>query len=195
VNPAPLPTPSFDASQLRKAQQGDPAARKALVAALGPTVWALCRRLDGQPEDAYQDAWAHILSVIVRFEVAGSATLRTWVSRVVHRRLVDRHRRTKVRHIVEPWDPTDMAIFTGRTDPEAEFVDRRRRQKLEVALARLPDAQRRVVVMHHLQGRELTDIAETEGAALGTIKSRLHRGRAQLAQTLSKTLVDDRRSQ
>ncbi|GIJ44564.1 RNA polymerase sigma24 factor [Virgisporangium aliadipatigenens] len=49
------------------------------------------------------------------------------------------------------------------------------------ALAKLPDAQRRAVVLHYLGDLSVADIATQEGVAIGTVKSWLHRGRAALA--------------
>ncbi len=171
---------------LEGVQAGNEGARAELVERLGPLVWALCRRLDQQPEDAYQDAWAHLFAVIGRFEPHGTASLRTWVKRVVHRRLVDRHRRSKVRAVVSPWESgmVEERVASGLPGPEQLASEGRRRARLEAALEHLAPAQRRVVVLHHIHGTPLDELAEREGVALGTIKSRLHRGRARLLQLL-----------
>ena len=55
---------------------------------------------------------------------------------------------------------------------------------LERALDRLPEVWRRVVVLHHVAGLSLEEIAATEGVAVGTIKSRLHRARGALVALL-----------
>ena len=66
-----------------------------------------------------------------------------------------------------------------------ERIDgQRRAERLEAALARLPVDMRTVIVMHHLNGVPLEDIAAAEGVAVGTVKSRLHRGRARLLELL-----------
>ena len=64
------------------------------------------------------------------------------------------------------------------------MADHEQRQRLESAIAQLPEDQRRCVVLHHIEGLSLSDIASLEQVAIGTIKSRLHRGRAHLAVTL-----------
>ena len=80
--------------------------------------------------------------------------------------------------------PAAAADLTLRRAAD-ERIDRRRCQvRLEAALERLPYAHRRVVLLHHLNGVPLADIAAAEGVAVGTIKSRLHRGRARLAELL-----------
>jgi len=145
----------------------------------GPAVWALCRRLSPDPEDAYQDVWEKVLAKQSRFDPR-RGSLRTWVLTVAHRRLVDRHRRRKVRGPVMP-----LAVIPAIGPGADELVaDKRARDHLERALAQLPDAQRRAVVSHHIHGLTLNDLAAAEGVSVGTIKSRLHRGRAALAQLL-----------
>lgn len=171
------------------ARAGERRGRAALVATLGPTVWALCRRLDPEPEDAYQEAWAHLFRALPRFADDGPASLRTWCVRVVRRRLVDRHRRARVRGIVGHLAPEQLEEHPGRgLDPEARAARSQRQARLEAALQRLPAAQRRVVVLHHLHGVPLAELAVDEGVAEGTVKSRLHRGRARLAGLLEEEL-------
>lgn len=155
----------------------DPHDTEQVVAAFGGMVWALCRRLDPDPEEAYQDCWAHIIPRLDRYDGA-RGSLKSFLLAIAHRRLVDRHRRRKVRRM-QP-----LGEVPGGTGPEEEVVARRRAQRLERALQRLPPGQRRVVVAHHIHGRELSDIARDEGCALGTVKSRLHRARAALATHL-----------
>jgi len=167
---------------LRRAVRGDRRARAALVEQHGPVVYGLCRRLAPDPDDCYQEIWAKALGALGRFDPAGSASIRTWVMTIAHRHLVDRHRRRLVRGTVVPIEDQPLPAPAIGAD---ERIDGRRRQvRLEAALERLPDPQRRVVVLHHLHGLELTVIAQTEGVAVGTIKSRLHRGRGRLAELL-----------
>lgn len=148
----------------------------------GPAVWALCRRLAPDPEDAYQDVWSHVLPRLDRHDPARGSR-RTFVLTLAHRRLVDRHRRRVVRR-TEPLDG-ELADSTGAPDTLVHL--RRRRDRLERALAQLSEAQRRVIVGHHLSGLSLQDLAESEGVAVGTIKSRLHRARGRLATLLGRS--------
>ncbi|MBX2799548.1 MAG: sigma-70 family RNA polymerase sigma factor [Myxococcales bacterium] len=150
-----------------------------LVAEHGPAIWSVCRRLCDEPEDAYQEIWAKALGAIHRFDPEGRATLRTWLLTVAHHHLIDRHRRRRTRGVVVELPDLPVAPTT-----EANLDAARRRVALERALCRLPDDQRRAVVLHHLHGQPLDLVASTEGVAIGTVKSRLHRGRARLAALL-----------
>jgi RNA polymerase sigma-70 factor (ECF subfamily) len=144
-------------------------------------VWSLCTRLaPGEAEDAYQQIWEKVLRALPGFDPDGSASLDTWIGTIARRTLIDRHRRRRTRgEIVE----LDRLRSAGK-GPESLVVARERVVLLERALQRLPGDQRRVVVLHHLQGVPLATLAHEEGVALGTIKSRLHRGRARLASIL-----------
>lgn len=146
----------------------------------GGLVWALCRRLDPEPEDAWQEAWEKLLRALPEFDPSGAASLRTWLCTVVHRHLVDRHRRRRVRGAVE--EPDDL--LDPAPSAPARLVAAQDRAALDAALARLPEPWRRVVVLHHLYEVPLERIAAEEGVAVGTVKSRLHRGRAALMEVL-----------
>jgi RNA polymerase sigma-70 factor (ECF subfamily) len=171
---APLPDPT-----VRLASQGDVTARRALLERHGPLVWGLCRRLSPDAEDDYQEIWEKVFRALVRFDPDGPATLATWIATVAHRHLVDRHRRRKVRGDVVP-----LGDIPVRDDVEERRDAGRRAARLEAALARLPLDQRTVITLHHLNGVALEDIAVTESVAIGTVKSRLHRGRARLLELL-----------
>jgi RNA polymerase sigma-70 factor, ECF subfamily len=145
----------------------------------GPRVWALCRRLAREPEDAYQEIWEKVLRALPRFDPHGTASLRTWISTIAHRHLVDVHRRARVR------GPVLEAVEPAVHDAPGEALDvHRRRAALDRALRRLPEAQRQAVLMHHLGGLDIATVAQSEGVAPGTIKSRLHRARARLVELL-----------
>lgn len=173
--PLPLTRPRVDAALL-----ADPSARRALVMKEGPRVLAICQRLAADPEDAFQEVWARVFANLHQFDPEGKASIGTWIRTIAHRLLVDRHRRGQVRGAVLPFK--DRA---GEDSPVEEALLRRRRSAaLDHALGELPDPQRRVVVSHHLGGLSLHAIAEAEGVALGTVKSRLHRARGRLAELL-----------
>lgn len=158
---------------LARAVDGDPDARRAFVERLAPLVWSICRRMDPDPEDACQEIWEKVLRALPGFDPAGSASVSTWVATIAHRHLVDRHRRRVVRGVQV--SPEDLG---AERPPRPELA------RLEGALAGLPEPYRRVVLLHHLHGVPLEEIAAEEGVPVGTIKSRLHRARARLVDEL-----------
>lgn len=171
---------AFADQHVRRASGGAAPDWAALIDAHGPRVWSLCRRLDPQPDDAAQEVWLRVARGLPTFDPGGAATLGTWIGRVAWRHLIDRQRRRAARPeaplLDEPAgeDPQDLH---ERTDAH---------RRLDAALRRLPDEQRRAVVLHHVEGVDLAEIAAAEGVPVGTIKSRLHRGRARLATLLEE---------
>lgn len=143
-------------------------------------VWSLCRRLDPEPEDAYQECWEKVVKGLRRFDPDGSAKLSTWIAVVTNRHLVDRHRSRSSRGVeveLDRWSPPSPRV-DERFDRTERIAD------LERALADLPEPQRRAVILHYLRDLPLDAIADSEEVAVGTIKSRLHRARARLTEIL-----------
>ncbi len=158
-----------------RAAAGDVQAQAALVGREGPRLYALCRRLTDDPDDAYQEVWERVFRALPRYEVDGRP-ISAWIATIAHRHLVDRWRRGRVREEV-PFDDDvagDVIVVPSTRD-------------LDEALAALPEPHRRVVLLHHLHGFSLDEIAVNESVALGTVKSRLHRARAALALALGAT--------
>jgi RNA polymerase sigma-70 factor, ECF subfamily len=156
---------------------------RGLVAAHGDLVYGMCRRLAVDPDDCYQEIWLKILRALPSFDPSGPAPLRGFVATIARRHLVDQHRREVVRQrtarAAEP--------VPGFTPPDVVIERIRDRDRLEEALGELPPDQRHVVVQHHVHGVPLEQLATEEGVALGTVKSRLHRGRARLAELLRRS--------
>lgn len=155
------------------------AAPQVVVEQHGALVYGMCRRLADDPDDAYQTIWEKVLKALPRFDPDGRAPLAAWIATIARRTLIDRHRRRVVRGEIVPLD--------GLADPgdvEAVVAERQVTAQLEALLRGLPPAQRHVVVGHHVYGLSLEELAEEAGVAVGTIKSRLHRGRAQLASRM-----------
>jgi RNA polymerase sigma-70 factor, ECF subfamily len=178
----PIPARKTDPWLLR-AQRGDAKARRALVERHGPRIWGLCRRLaPADAADCYQRIWEKVFVALPGFEPSGPASLDTWIGTIARRTLIDHHRRRRVRgEVVELGE-----LRADEPDPEMVTGTKRRHARLDRALLRLPAAQRRAVVAHHLQGVPLATLAREEEVSLGTIKSRLHRGRGRLAQLLGE---------
>ncbi len=72
--------------------------------------------------------------------------------------------------------------------PEALVIAESERQQLMAALAKLPLKYREVIVLREMEGLSYLEIAETTGTAIGTVMSRLSRGRAELRRTLELSL-------
>lgn len=166
--------PSHDL--LRRATAGERDARARLLEAYGPRVWGQCRRSCPEPEDAYQEIWEKLFGRLDRFDVKGSASFGTWVSRVTHHHLIDRARSRARRRPSASLDAIPPIAPTA----EVRLGHRLELEGVEQALLAMSEDQRRVVVAHCMQGVPLTQLAADENVPLGTLKARLHRARAEL---------------
>jgi RNA polymerase sigma-70 factor, ECF subfamily len=122
-------------------------------------------------QDAYVKAWPR-WSTLSSYDDPGA-----WVRQVATRHAISRWRRvrTAARHLQRSHPPEHAA------PPDETTV------ALVAALRQLPEAQRRALVLHHLGGFSVADIAALERCPEGTVKARLSRGRAAMAPLLGGT--------
>lgn len=181
--PSPSRTPRPIDETIRRAVDGDRGAQRALLERYGPMVYGLCRATDPEPDDCYQEIWEKALRALPRFDPGGPARLSTWLYRLAHHHLVDRQRKQRVRAITEPLQG-EPGIDAGldRTVLRAQHT-----RHLQAALTHLPAPQRRAVVFHYIEELTVTEVAQREGVPIGTIKSRLHQGRARLLALLRRS--------
>jgi RNA polymerase sigma-70 factor (ECF subfamily) len=118
-------------------------------------------------QEAYARAWQR-WSKVQRYDVPAA-----WVRRVAFRLAVSRFRRARVgRVLLKQLRPVNVPEL----DPS--------RVALIAALRRIPEAQRIAIVLHHLGGLSVEEVAAEVGAPAGTVKARLSRGRSALALLL-----------
>jgi RNA polymerase sigma-70 factor (ECF subfamily) len=173
---------------IARAQQGDRSAFGALVRAHQDEVYTLARRLVGDPHlasDVAQEALIRAWRALPKFR--GDAQLSTWLYRITvntawtHRKRAARHNTTSIDEY------HDLAAPPGPNDPETAGEILELRGRLREALDRLPDAQRRVVVMKDVYGWSHAEIGEAMGISVTAAKVRLHRARARLARDLEES--------
>lgn len=176
-----------------RAQAGEPAGQDAFLRRYAPVLHALVRRTapEQDPDDATQALLEKLLEVLPRFSPGGPASLTTWVFTIAHRWLIDERRR---RHLqVTPLED-GLEVADQAPAPEAQVLQRQLDVALEAALRTLPEAQRRVFVLTQLHGHPLEAAAALEDIPMGTLKSRLFRARAALAEQLQPLLAEAGRS-
>jgi RNA polymerase sigma factor (sigma-70 family) len=131
-------------------------------------------------EDAVQEAFLAIWRGAARFlPERGKAS--TWILTLVHRRAVDLVRREQRRR-TEPLPELELAAPGGSAD-DAMWL-RLERERVQTALARLPDQQREAIELAYYGGFTQSELAERLGEPLGTIKSRMFTGLAHLRELL-----------
>jgi RNA polymerase sigma-70 factor (ECF subfamily) len=164
------------------ARAGDRSALDTLLRRHYDRIWALCRRLAGNTADA-QDATQEALIAIARGLASfdGRAAFTTWSYRVATNACLDELRRRSRRPL--PWAGDEMpeSPMADPAPPPDHVADR---LDVDAALARLPEEFRVAVVLRDLCDMEYADIAGMLDLPPGTVRSRIARGRAQLARFL-----------
>ena len=178
-----------EASLIERSQRGDLDAFNALVVAYQGRVYSVCLRMLGsaQPaEDATQETFIAAYRAVSRFR---RGSLRAWLFKIAANACYDEIRRRRSR----PQVPLDAPVGDERlaaepASPDEPPEERAMRQELarclEEGLASLPADQRLAVVLRDVQGLAYEEVAEATGASLGTVKSRISRGRAALRDFL-----------
>lgn len=177
----------MDRSALLQAQRGVAEAQAALLREVGGLVASLIRRLGDRrdAEDQLHDVFVHLLEVLPRFDPDGPAQLSTWVFTVTQRWLL-MQRRKPVPALVAL--EGGLSVPSPHRDADDYVQGRQVLALLEAELQRLPDEQRRAFVLTQLHAQPLQAVADAEGVPLATLKTRLHRARAQLVLTLGPLL-------
>ncbi|TML19292.1 MAG: RNA polymerase sigma factor [Actinobacteria bacterium] len=174
-----------DAGLVEAARRGDRHALEQLLQLHFDRIRGLCRRVmgnDADTDDATQEALLAICRGIARFD--GRSSFSTWLYRVATNACLDELRRKGRRPIATEPDAMPAAALSDRfADDIAD------RLEIDGALAQLSPDFRAAVVLRDLCQLDYDEIAEVLGIPPGTVRSRIARGRAQLA-----LLVDDRRT-
>ena len=174
---------------VQQAMQGDAQAFEQLMRAHEGRMYAVSLRMCGNREDALdctQEAMLRIYRAIKTFK--GQSSFATWVYRITMNTCLDELRRRKVRVS----SSLDALLDTGfsPTDeddtPERHAMASEQRRGLEQAIAALPEDMRSAIVLRDVQGFTYEEIATILSANVGTIKSRISRGREKLRETLLK---------
>jgi len=129
-------------------------------------------------EDAAQDAFSRAWPRWGRLQRYDDPA--AWVCRVATNQALSRWRRLR----------TGQRFLARAREPEPAPPPDPDLLALTQALAQLPAAQRRAVVLHHLAGFRVHEVAAAEGVPEGTVKARLSRGRAALAGLLTDQSTD-----
>jgi RNA polymerase sigma-70 factor (ECF subfamily) len=136
-------------------------------------------------EDAVQEAFMGLWRGAASF-VPERAKASTWILTLVHRRAVDLVRREQRRRT----EPLDVAPEPTEGSAEEAAWLRLERERVQQALAALPDQQREAIELAYYGGYSQSELAERLGQPLGTIKSRMFAGLTRLRELLGNDLED-----
>jgi RNA polymerase sigma-70 factor, ECF subfamily len=177
-----------DEALLGRLREGDASAGEQLVLRFHEPLMRYLQRLTGQThlaEELHQQTWLSVLEHVEKFELSsGSGGFKAWLFRIATNKANDLWRsrgrqRTAydgLRHISEEQSPHAGHRMEGN---EAE-------SKLREAIAKLPEAQRQVLMLRYYSGLKFVEIADMLGCPLNTALGRMHK-----AMTKLKELMDD----
>jgi RNA polymerase sigma-70 factor, ECF subfamily len=172
---------------LRRARDGDTAAFGELVERHQSRIYAVCLRILADPEearDAAQDAFITAFRKLAQFR--GDAAFTTWLHRIAVNACYDELRRAKRRPMLHAATATDDDRGPEPGPPSADHADEIA-GTLDVtrALAAIPDDFRIALVLADIEDLPYDEIARVLEVPVGTVKSRVHRGRIALAKELT----------
>ena len=154
-------------------------------------IFNLCYRFTGRPseaEDLTQEVFIKIFQTLQSYD-AGQGTFATWLGRVARNHLVDHYRRTKKDRITSSLDEEEGAIERTPSlaaGPGAQVESRERKELLQMGLDKLSPDLREAVILRDLNDLDYDEIAQVLGVPQGTVKSRINRGRLELARVLKR---------
>jgi RNA polymerase sigma-70 factor (ECF subfamily) len=146
----------------------------------------LCRDRDAAADIA-QDGVLKAFENVERYDP--SRPILPWLLALVRNTFIDRTRAFDPLRAAA--DAEDESVHHRTApDPADKVSGAERAARVDEALARLPLEQRSCVVLYHVEGLTLEEIAAAEGVPVGTVKSRLHRGRAAMAEMLADVVKE-----
>ena len=171
----------LDARLLARVAEGDHDAFTKVMSEHEDRVFSVCLRILGKRDralDATQETFLTVFRKAAQFK--GDSTAGTWIYRIAVNSCYDLLRKEKRRRadaLPETYDPPDSGA-------ESAIESAGIRPEIQSALARIPADFRAAIVLADIEGMALPEVAQALGAPIGTVKSRLFRGRRLLADLL-----------
>lgn len=135
-------------------------------------------------EDAVQEAFLNAYRNLHRFS---GTSFRSWLTRIAinaARDIMRKHRRRPSEPFPEWEDESWQPPAPLSEGPEAQAVATHRRAALARAMTGITDDQRTAIILYDVEGYDYAEIADMTGVSVGTVKSRIHRGRLALRDLL-----------
>ena len=187
------------ASLVRRCVSGDAVAWEEIVQRYNRRIYNICYRFAGSSDDAQdltQEVFIKVYRTLSSYDSDKSAFM-TWVTTVTRNLLVDHFRKTKQDRLTDSLDntaseyedaqPLSEQIPDQAASPDATVQSRETRDTVHRALQKLSPELREAVILRDLQDMDYREIALALKVPEGTVKSRINRGRAELARLLQRT--------
>jgi RNA polymerase sigma-70 factor (ECF subfamily) len=180
-----------DAQLVQQCLQGDGSAWEELVRQHSRRVFNICYRFTGnrtEAEDLSQDVFMRIYKTLGSYRSAHGG-FATWMTSVTRNLLIDHYRRTKRDRITDSLDDAMPVVENKQSSarrPDEQALMGELSSQLQSALTRLSPELREAVILRDLQQLEYSEIQTVLAVPEGTVKSRINRGRIELARILQQ---------
>jgi RNA polymerase sigma-70 factor (ECF subfamily) len=178
---------------LRRCRKGDEPAWRELVSLYTRRVFALAYRFTGrvdEAEDLTQEVFVKVYQTLDRF-AEDQGSFPAWLMTVARNHAIDHYRRRREERHLKTDDPGRMEATASREEGPLRALERSERVALvHRGLRALPLELREPLILCDLQGLAYDEAARTLNIPLGTVKSRINRGRLELAKRLSSRRGD-----
>jgi RNA polymerase sigma factor (sigma-70 family) len=184
---------------VRRCIAGDAVAWEEIVQRYNRRIYNICYRFAGSADDAQdltQEVFIKMYRTLSSYD-AGRAAFMTWLTTITRNLLVDHFRKTKQERMTDSLDgtssehedamPLSEKIPDKAAPPDARIQTRQAGEKVHEALQKLSPELREAVILRDLQDMDYREIAAVLKVPEGTVKSRINRGRAELARLLQRT--------
>lgn len=178
-----------DLALIERAQQGDRNAVDLLVTKYQARAYQYAYRLTGNQDDASDlvaEAFVRVYTALPKFRRDSRFT--TWLFRIVTNCFLDQKKKEKRRPTIQledDWVGSEATSTIAERESPVESSERFEREKImQSAIGQLPDNQRAMIVMFHMENLSYEDISATLDMPIGTVKSRLNRARLALREIL-----------
>ncbi|HYO41480.1 MAG TPA: RNA polymerase sigma factor SigE [Nocardioidaceae bacterium] len=162
-----------------------PPAWDEIVAQHSARVYRLAYRLTGNPHDAEDLTQEVFVRVFRSLSTYTPGTFEGWLHRITTNLFLDQARRKAKIRFDALADDADSRIPSRATAPDTQVLDGVFDEDVESALSALPPDFRAAVVLCDIEGLSYEEISDVLGLKLGTVRSRIHRGRTMLRKALA----------
>jgi RNA polymerase sigma-70 factor (ECF subfamily) len=183
-----------ETSLVERCLTGDQNAWEELVRVHTKRVYAIAYRFtnkESEAQDLTQEVFLRVFKTLASFR-AGEGSFTVWLTRLTRNLLVDHYRRTRnerVTDAIEDKLPTLEEKTTLESRADGMLAGREAGELLQAALQKLSPELRETVILRDLEELDYREIARVLDVPEGTVKSRLNRGRAELARVLRRNKV------
>jgi len=185
------PVQRRDTILIERARSGDLEAFNDLVTVYQDQLWALVVRMVPDPDQASDAVQEAFFSAYRNLHGFRGGSVKSWLSRIAVNAAMDTQRARK-RRPVQPYpaleDDTWQPPAGAEADPVQTTLDTERSRALADALSQITTDQRTAIILFDIEGYDYSEIADMTGVSLGTVKSRIHRGRLALRGLLENRM-------